>query len=132
MTRTPNKNSSRAKTQEANDENARMLLAMGTADRETFAAITGKGLSVYWRPSAWITGVDGRQPAYWNPIFSACVRLGIGCEFVRDSNGVATVTFSELSEEQAEAQRNEIREANKSYRAKLRARKKENKEAGAA
>ena len=59
MTRTPNTGSKRAKKQAENDEITQILLAMGTVDPNTFAAITGKGLSVYWRPSAWITGSDG-------------------------------------------------------------------------
>lgn len=131
MTRTPNTGSKRAKKQAENDEITQILLAMGTVDPNTFAAITGKGLSVYWRPSAWITGSDGRQPAFWNPVFAACVRLGIACEFVRDEDGNASVTFTELPEAWAEAQRDEMTENNKKYRAKLRARKAE-KEAATA
>jgi hypothetical protein len=125
MKRTPNTGSKRATKQAENDEIAKILLAMGAVDRNTYAAITGKGLSVYWRPSAWITGSDGRQPAYWNPVFAACVRLGIACEFVRDEDGNASVTFTELPEAWAEAQRDELIENNKQYRAKLRARKAE-------
>lgn len=125
MKSTPKTGSKRATKQAENDEIAKILLAMGTVDRNTYAAITGKGLSVYWRPSAWITGSDGRQPAYWNPVFAACVRLGIACEFARDEDGNASVTFTDLPKEWAEAQRDELTENNKKYRAKLRARKAE-------
>jgi hypothetical protein len=130
MARTPKPDSKRAQKQAENDEIARTLLAMGTVDPNMFEAITGKGLSVYWRPSAWITGSDGRQPAYWNPVFAACVRLGIRAEFSRDENG-PTVTFTEMPEKWAEAQRQEMVENNARYRAKLRARKAE-KEAATA
>lgn len=123
MKRTPNKGSTRAKKQEQNDEYARMFLALGTIDRETFQAITGKGLSVYWRPSAWITGSDGRQPAYWNPFFAACVRLGIKCVMYRNEENQSVIDFTEMPEVWAQAQREEMIENNKNYRAKLRARK---------
>lgn len=106
----------RAGRSQANERAVELMLALGIVDAAAFTACTGKNAKTYLCASGWTTAINGGQPATWNPIFTACVRMGVQAAFAK-LNGEAQLVLCKLTDEAAEAQRAELAQGTAQYAA---------------